>query len=257
MTKLIIVPFLVFLQTSAYCQTNPEEKPPLKDPKVIERLDEMGKYLRSLKQFELNADVNFEALIEKDQKIDVYGDLHYKVKAPDKLWVQLETPHKIRQYFYDGDDFTVFAPDLKYYATAPAPNSISEFIDAVQEKFNIEMPLSDLFDWGTDKGKLDQVTIAQFIEEFTEDNKKIDHYFIRQGKTDWQVWIPQGKSPLPQRIVYVSTDESLRPKFSSELSWKLNSKFNDKDFKFSPAKGNYKIDFVNSENNNGSQPETK
>jgi len=51
MIKFIIIPSLIFLQSTVYCQTNDETK----DPKVIERLNEMGKYLRSLKQFELAA----------------------------------------------------------------------------------------------------------------------------------------------------------------------------------------------------------
>lgn len=236
-----IIPVLLLLQATAFAQQDQTKKEP-KDPKVIERLNEMGKYLRSLKQFEINADINFEVLVEKDQKIDVAGDLHYKAKAPNKLWMDLQTAHKHRQYFYDGSQFTVYAPDVKYYASKEAPKTLSEFIDLVQIKFNVEMPLSDLFDWGTDKGKLDQVTLAQFVEEYTEDNVKIDHYFIRQGKIDWQVWIPQGKNPLPQKIVYVSTDDSMRPKFTTELYWKLNSKIDDKVFKFVPPKNSVKID---------------
>jgi hypothetical protein len=236
-----IIPLLLLLQATAFAQQEQAKKEP-KDPKVIERLNEMGKYLRSLKQFELNADVDFEVLVEKDQKIDVVGELHYKAKSPNKLWVELLTAHKHREYFYDGSQFTVFAPEQKFYAVSAAPKTLSEFVDVVQEKFNVEFPLSDLFDWGTDKGNLDQVTLAQFVEEFSVGKKKYDHYFVRQGKIDWQVWIPQGKNPLPEKLVYVSNEDPMKPKFSTDLEWKINSQFNDKVFNFVPPKNAHKIE---------------
>lgn len=252
MIKYFLVPALILFHSPAFTQTD-KEKPNPKDPKVIERLNEMGKYLRSLKHFELNADVNFEALVENDQKIDVEGELQYKVKSPNKLWVDLKTAHKHRQYYYDGKDFTVYAPDLKFYATAEAPDTLDKFIDEVQEKLNVELPLSDLFDWGTDKGNLDKVTIARFIEEYTRGNNKVAHYFVRQGDVDWQVWLPLGNRPLPEKIVYVSNKDNFKPKFSSELIWKINSQINDKTFDFNPPKNSHKIEF----NTNNAQPENK
>lgn len=252
MTK-IIIPLVVsiFLQAPTFAQQVQESKDP-KDPKVVARLDEMGKYLRSLKQFELDSDVTFEVLVDDDQKIDMEGKLKYKVKSPNKLWVDLQTDYKHRQYFYDEGQLTVYSPDQKYYATVDAPKTLSELLDVVQEKFKIEFPLSDLFDWGTEKGKFDRITNARFIQEYTKDNVRVEHYFIRQGHIDWQVWIPKGDKPLPQKIVYVDNKDVIKPKFTSHLKWKLNPQINDKIFKFVPQKDTFKIEF-----NPKTQPENK
>ena len=37
---------------------------------------------------------------------------------------------------------------VNYYATVPAPPTIAELIDKLDERYGIEMPLVDLFMWG-------------------------------------------------------------------------------------------------------------
>ena len=61
---------------------------------------------------------------------------------------------KDRTFIYDGKAFTVYAPELGYYATVAAPPTIHETLDKLYSRFGLALPLEDLFRWGdaTDTG---------------------------------------------------------------------------------------------------------
>ena len=61
-------------------------------------------------------------------------------------------------FLYDGKNFTVYGQLVNYYATVPAPPTIAELIGKLVDKYGIEMPLLDLFMWGSP-----QSTTAQAI----------------------------------------------------------------------------------------------
>ena len=64
-------------------------------------------------------------------------------------------------YLYDGKSFTLYAKNLGYYATVPAPPTAGELAKVLADKYNvIEMPLTDLFWWGTDRVNASVLTAA-------------------------------------------------------------------------------------------------
>ena len=56
---------------------------------------------------------------------------------------------------YDGKNFTVYAPIIGFYASAPAPATNREVLDSLYDKFGITLPLEDLFRWNepTSRGR--------------------------------------------------------------------------------------------------------
>ena len=71
-----------------------------------------------------------------------------------------------------------------------------------------------------------------------------NHYAIRQGQFDWQVWITAGKQPLPRKIVITSRADEARPQSVSMISWDLKPTFKDAVFKFTPPKGSVRAEIV-------------
>lgn len=212
------------------------------DPDVINRIEEMGKYLRSLKQFEVESDFTFEIATDDNQKFSYPGKLHYKVKRPNKLYAELKSDHKNRQYYYDGTGLTIYDPKSKFYGQIAAPDTIDELIEEIESNYKIVLPLEDLFDWGTDKAPTDKIKMATYIGESKLDNVEVEQFVIRQGKIDWQLWVRKGDKPIPQKIIYTATDDEARPQFTADLKWNLKPQIKMKDFDFKPPKGSYKIE---------------
>jgi hypothetical protein len=215
-----------------------------RDARAIDALTAMGKYLRSLKTFVVHADTTIDEVMTTGQKLQFAGTLDYQVQAPNRLRAEVNTDRRHRQFFYDGKTLTQYAPRMKYYATVAAPATIGETMELAAQKYDVEIPLADLFLWGTPQGGIDDVTNAAYIGPARIGSRDCDHYAYRQTNVDWQVWIERGKQPLPCKMVITTTDEPQQPQYAATLKWDLAPKLGDATFAFVPPKDARKIDLA-------------
>jgi hypothetical protein len=218
--------------------------PAERDAKAIEALTAMGKYLRSLKTFAVHADTTIDEVTLSGQKLQFGGTLDYQVQAPDRLRAEVNTDRRRRQFFYDGKTLTQYAPRMNYYATVAAPPTIAATLEAAAQKYDLEIPLADLFLWGTDQGGIEDVKDAAFIGPAQIGGRTCDHYAYRQAGVDWQVWIERGKQPLPCKMVITTTDEAQQPQYAAVMKWNLAPKFAPGTFAFAPPKDAKKIEIA-------------
>jgi hypothetical protein len=123
----------------------------------------------------------------------------------------------------------------------PAPATIRETLAAAADKYDLHLPLADLFYWGTDHSGIDDIKSAIEVGPSRVGGVQCDHYAFSQEGVDWQVWIERGRTALPRKLVITTTDEPSQPQYSSVLRWNLNPPVTDKTFSFVPPKGAMKI----------------
>ena len=164
------------------------------------------------------------------------------MQAPDRLRAEVNTDRRHRQFFYDGKTLTQYAPRMNYYATVAGAADHRGHLEAAAQKYDIEIPLADLFLWGTDQGGIDDVRDAAFIGPARIGGRNCDHYAYRQANVDWQVWIEQGKKPLPCKMVITTTDEPQQPQYAAVMKWDLAPKFAPGTFAFAPSRDAKKIE---------------
>ena len=138
----------------------------------------------------------------------------------------------------------MWAPRVKYYATAPAPATIIDLVDTLDAKFDIEVPFVDLFRWGTPESDVADITDATDIGPVSINGVTCEQYAFRQKGLDWQVWIQNGDFPLPLKLVLTTTTDEARPEHSSLYTWNLAPSYNDKAFVFDPPADAKKITFA-------------
>ena len=217
------------------CAANAAERSNV-DPDSVAALDRMGAYLRTLGSFEIKTDTLTDAVLDNGQKVQFAGTAQYKVRRPNAFAVTVSNDRKVRQFLYDGKTFTVFSPRMGYYATVPAKPTIREMMATAYDKFKIELPLADLFRWGTDDDHRDDITSAVTVGYAKINGVDTDQYAFREGNIDWQVWVQRGDKPLPQKIVITDTSDSAMPEFGAQLHWNTRASFNDATFAFKPPK---------------------
>ena len=61
----------------------------------------------------------------------------------------MQTVRSAREIIYDGKTVTLYTPAQKYYSTVEFTESIRGLIDKLEQRYGVEMPLSDLFLFGT------------------------------------------------------------------------------------------------------------
>jgi hypothetical protein len=119
------------------------------EPESIAALRRMGQYLVSLRSFEIASTLSLEYVLDNGRKILIGGTSRYRVRRPDKLRIDLSTDVLERILQYDGKNLVVTAPKENFFARLEAKSTVRETLAWAAQTFGIEVPLADLFDWGT------------------------------------------------------------------------------------------------------------
>jgi hypothetical protein len=211
------------------------------DPDAMEALNKMGVYLRSLKAFQVDSEVTNDQVLDDGEIITDTRTNTLLAVSPNLLRAELKSDDKDVFLFYDGKNFTVYGKLVNYYATVPAPATTARLVDKVYSEYGIEIPLVDLFKWGTDESAIRRITSASDVGPSTQQGITCEHYAFRQEGLDWQIWIQLGEYPLPRKLVIRTLTDDARPQHTSNLVWNLAPSYNEAAFAFDPPAGALRI----------------
>jgi hypothetical protein len=206
-------------------------------PEALQALRGMSAYLATLPTIGLTSHTSLDLVTEDGQRVQLDAVVDYKIKRPNAFVIDVNSDQKKRQFYYDGKEFTVYGPTVGFYASAPAPPTIRQTLDAINDKFGIELPLEDLFRWNDPTDNPAEDLISGFkVGTATLDGVPTDHYAFRQKNLDWQIWIQRGDKPLPLKVVIVDRTDPANPAYTARLNWNVNPSFTAADFEFRPGK---------------------
>jgi len=217
---------------------------PVLDPASVEALKRMGDHLVTLRSFEITASITFEYVLENEQKILIGGTARHRVRRPDRLRVDLATDVLDRVFQYDGRTLTVTAPREGYFARLDAKPSIKETLSWAAQTFGVEMPLADLFDWGTPDAPHANVREGFHAGKARIAGTECDHWAFRGEGHDWEVWIRTGDKPLPLKLSIVNTTDPAQPRYEAILTWSESVDFPDDIFVHAVPAGAKRIEFL-------------
>lgn len=214
------------------------------DATSVQALRDMGAYLQTLQRFAVHGELTGERVLADGQKLQHGASTALDVERPDRLRAWMRTSTFERQLVFDGRSVTIYSPVQKYYSTVEYSGNIGSLIDRLEATYGVQVPLSDLFRWGTAEAPLDRIESAMNAgQEFIGD-ELCDHYAFRQGTIDWQIWIAVGRRPLPRKIVITNRADEARPQSVTLLDWNLAPRFSESVFHFVPPPGATKVEWV-------------
>ena len=213
---------------------------PAIDPEAIEALHKMGAFLRDQQKFSVRAAMTTDDLLASGQKVQFAGTVELMVRRPDRMRMDIRGDRRDQHLYYDGKTFTVFGERVGYYASFDAPPTLTE-LKGVLEKRGVDMPLADLFYWGSDQDRSGEITGATPVGTSTIEGTSCNHFAFRQKDVDWELWVEQGQQPLPRKVVITTTSEKTRPQHSMVLTWDLSPQLGDELFAFVPPPQAHKI----------------
>ncbi len=205
------------------------------DPSAMTALDKMGEYLRNQKTFSVHALVTSEDVMEDGRKAQTLSVIDLVAERPDAFRVDIANDRRPRTLFYDGRTFTMWAPALKFYAKVDAPKTIGELANTLEDKYDIDVPLVDLFRCRrTSDSNAKEITAATDLGPSAIDGVTCEQFSFRQDGADWEVWIQEGDFPLPRRLVITTTTDDARPQYSATYTWNLAPSISSNAFAFTP-----------------------
>lgn len=225
-------------------QSEKKAQPPKIDTAAIQALDRMSAYLRAQRSFVVQTRTSTDYVMDSGQKITESASGDLMVRRPDHVRANVISDRKQRQFFYDGKTLTLFSPRQGYYATVPALPTIKQTANLIEDKYGLQLPLVDLFRFGTDQDPAKELTGAIYVGPTQIDGVDVDQYAFRQPGLDWQIWIQRGNQPLPRRMLLTTTDDPARPEHMIDMAWNLNASIPDAAFAFVPPPNSTKIAIV-------------
>lgn len=214
------------------------------EPAALEALKSMGTYLAGLSSFDLKSTFETELVLDNQQKVGIGGTTSYEVKRPDGLKVELVGDLGSRNFIYDGKLLTVVSPTDEVYGQVDVAPTIKEMLEQVAYHLDIELPLADLFDYGTADSLVDKITEGFLVSPATIDGKPSKHWAFRSEGKDFEVWIADGDAPVPLKIVIDDDSDPARPRFEANLEWVTDAAPAAADFAFTAPAGYQQIDFL-------------
>ena len=207
------------------------------DPAAIQALKDMGAYLQGLKRFRVSTDLTGERVLADGQKLQHTATADMDVERPNRLHARMWSARAERELIYDGKTVTLYTPAQKYYSTVEYSGNLGELVKRLEDRYGVEVPLADMFIWGTPAASFDKIESAMNAGQDFVGKDLCDHYAFRQGNFDWQIWITAGEKPLPRKLVITNRNDEARPQSLQLIDWNLKPTFKDAVFKFTPPKG--------------------
>ena len=204
------------------------------DPDAIGAVKKMAAYLHTLKSYQVIDNVTQDDVLDDGLIVQSTSKVDYLLARPNRMRIEVTSDERHRLFLYDGKNFTVWGRLVNYYATVPAPPTIGELFEKVTEKYDIELPLYDLYNWGTKDEDINKIKTAIDVGPSTVEGVTCEHYAFHQEGVDWQLWIQLGEFPLPRKLVITTLTDDARPQHSDTLTWNLAPSFNDGAFAFDP-----------------------
>jgi hypothetical protein len=225
-------------------QTRGGNAPSGVDAAALAALDRMGAELRAHQNFDVKSDVTTEDVLGSGQKLQYAGTLETQARRPNGFRISMVSDLKERQIYYDGKAVTVYSPRLGYFASFPAPDTIAKTLAVAKDRYGIELPLADLFAWGTDTSLVARIKSAFLVRDEHVGGQLCDHYAFRNERVDWQIWIAKNGPPLPAKLVITSRDDPSMPQYTAVLHWSFPASIPDSVFAFAPPPAAKKIAFA-------------
>lgn len=218
----VALPLAIGLGATAHAQpkTAPATKP---DADALAALNKMGEALRTLSGFTITADITTEQVLDSGQKLQYGGDVKIEVQRPGAFKIWTKSDQQEREVYYDGKSLTVFAPKIGYFATVPAPATIDATLDAISDKYGLEVPLADLFSLGVDPALTAKIESGFDVGPAMVAGKACEHYAFRQAEADWQVWIRSEGPALPCKMVITTTQDEAQPQYTAVMTWEASA----------------------------------
>jgi hypothetical protein len=184
------------------------------DPQAEKLLKASTAFLASQKQFSVSTQNTIEAVLTSGQKLQFDNAATLLVQRPNKLRAERRGDLVDQTFLYDGKSLTLVNPGDKVYATVDAPGTVEGMLDFARDSLDIIAPAGDLIYSNAFDILMQDVTSGFVVGKSVVGGVRCDHLAFRTPQADWQIWIQEGKQPLPRKMVITSTDVENAPQFS-------------------------------------------
>jgi hypothetical protein len=120
------------------------------------------------------------------------------VRRPNGFWTKYKGDRDF-EFWYDGKFLTVISNQKKIYIQNNMPPTLDEALDMLAQRFNLDLPMSDVLYSSPYDAFLDNQTKGGFVGKEVIEDSSCSHLSYTGPSVDWQLWI-NDKNSLPCRL---------------------------------------------------------
>lgn len=201
-------------------------------------LKAMSDYMGGLRSFSVKYDIESEVISTDGQKLQFSSSGQIVARRPDRLHVVRNTGYGSGELFIDGRSVSIVGRAKNAYLQFDGPGTIEQAIDALHDKYGLDMPAADLLDAKPYHALVKAVTSGAYHGMAMVGGVVAHHLAFRTKDIDWQIWIQAGPVPLPLKFVITTKWMTAAPQYSVRFrDWQANVEAPDATFRFQPAAG--------------------
>jgi hypothetical protein len=154
----------------------------------------------------------------------------YTMRRPDRFYVK-QVGDKGLEAWYDGKQLTVAVQADKVFAQAPMPETIDRTLDALAERYDMPLPLGDLFYTSPAKAFLSATTTGGYAGTESVGDTVCHHLVFHDVGVEWELWLPVQGDPLPRRLKNVAKSRKGEPLTDVTFTdWNFTPKISETTF---------------------------
>ena len=134
----------------------------------------------------------------------------YTMRRPDRFHSKMTGGRGIESW-YNGKTLTIAAHPHKVFAQAPMPETIDRTLDALAERYDMPLPMGDLFYGSAEEALLSDTTTGGYVGTENVSDTPCAHLSFQDVGVDWELWLPVEGDPLPRRFKVVQKGRVGRP----------------------------------------------
>ena len=176
-------------------------------------------------------------------------EIKIKIDRPGSMFIEkFDGLHTKKIYIHNGK-LTVFNSEKNFYARAEVPENIQDAMQYAMEEFELDTPLAELFfrrfcnctDYRT------RDTLMYLTDKSRISGVDCHHIAVRGAEIDLQLWVEEGDSPAPRKMIMTMKWEGGSPRQTALMEWTSTSDLDPNVFDFKAPEGAQEIRFVGSE----------
>ena len=171
-------------------------------------------------------------------------EVELTVTRPGSLHLRQFDGESTRELYIHEGSLTLYESAKGYYATTSVPAGLDAGMEYALETLGIDAPLMDLVyknSFARLAGTTDPVL-------YLTGNSRVGgvdchQLAIRLEDADVQVWVQEGDSPLPRRMIITAKWDAGSPRFNAHMSWNTQPDIAEGTFEFTPPADAVQIQF--------------
>lgn len=214
------------------------------DPEAISALQAMSNYLGSRSEYSFKADIMYDDVLKERQKIQFNAELTAYLTKPSKFAVSYVSDMGGYKLWYDAGQATILQVPTNDVATTLLPATVEQALNKLMEEDKFAPALSEFLFINTYKVLTRNVITGASFGTSRVSGTICRHLVFVEKDIDWQIWIEDGKRPVPRKLVITYKNLPESPQFIALIKdWVSDKPITSAAYKPDIPKINNRVDF--------------